>query len=903
MSNSLGVLTLDLVTRMGGWVDGFTQAERVTKAETRKMQKSIREVEKSVKSMGNTMRSVAGLIGISLTVSAFDSWIRGSVQAAASAGVFAEKVGVTVEELTAFRYIATEAGSSAAVLDDSVKRLNSRLGDAIHGNGPAIKTLERLNLNAKELIAMPLEAKFRAISDAMQGLERGEQLRILQNIAGDSARDLIRMFDLSKEQITELTERAERLGFVYSTEMAQSADVVLGKIGEIKGAFGNLSLQILTEFLPDIEEFLNSISLEDIEGYMETARAVIENLGVAVNALALAYSIKLAAGIGVSTAALINKGRELMYTTAKTHLLEGATKSAALAMGRQAVAANTARIALGALGGPLGMVLMAAGSFIFLKNTQNQTALSTSELDIRIKSLTESMKEMSKPELIRERRDYINQQEEISDAIAFTEFKVREYTKAVISGEERVKQLAKTDKMAADRIGGSLEDNKNKLIDYEAELEELRRSYGKVSEAIQDIDQVLGKASKSADSFVESAQQNAEKLEKTLSEIREQTARMGLKTKVEIFRYELEHTTKWDEYKGDGEQQKEARAALEAEFAKQDAMQASLRTATKSIDIAAEYRRVMEGTLTDEELRGQEIAKNLDILKQYGATEEEMLAVRRAAYESMSSDIPNMGEGGNTLTAQLARIGENMAQLDAWRDQQLLKLEIAYGKEESALAESLAKKEEMENKYRERREQFEGEMNEELLTLGINLSSESLSALQDAGMESTGVYKAMFLANKASAFANAIISANEAGAKASAALAHNPPAALAMSKMITGIGYANAGIIAATGLKGMAHSGIDRVPETGTWLLEKGERVVTSNTSAKLDATLENLRNQNAVNSGGDVYSSINVTINSDGEVESESEANGNAFANLVKKMVVDIISREMKPGGTLAKR
>lgn len=40
-------------------------------------------------------------------------------------------------------------------------------------------------------------------------------------------------------------------------------------------------------------------------------------------------------------------------------------------------------------------------------------------------------------------------------------------------------------------------------------------------------------------------------------------------------------------------------------------------------------------------------------------------------------------------------------------------------------------------------------------------------------------------------------------------------------------------------LTGMAHDGIDSVPKTGTWLLEKGERVLTSETSKKLDAKLD----------------------------------------------------------------
>ncbi|MBO08034.1 MAG: hypothetical protein CL478_07150 [Acidobacteria bacterium] len=40
----------------------------------------------------------------------------------------------------------------------------------------------------------------------------------------------------------------------------------------------------------------------------------------------------------------------------------------------------------------------------------------------------------------------------------------------------------------------------------------------------------------------------------------------------------------------------------------------------------------------------------------------------------------------------------------------------------------------------------------------------------------------------------------------------------------------------------MAHEGIDSIPQTGTWLLEKGERVTTAETSAKLDAVLNDIR-------------------------------------------------------------
>lgn len=50
-------------------------------------------------------------------------------------------------------------------------------------------------------------------------------------------------------------------------------------------------------------------------------------------------------------------------------------------------------------------------------------------------------------------------------------------------------------------------------------------------------------------------------------------------------------------------------------------------------------------------------------------------------------------------------------------------------------------------------------------------------------------------------------------------------------------------------LDGQAHDGIDYIPEDGTWNLRKGERVVTPETSAKLDRTLDDV----AKNSAGGV--------------------------------------------------
>ncbi|MEG9764203.1 phage tail tape measure protein [Enterobacter hormaechei] len=78
---------------------------------------------------------------------------------------------------------------------------------------------------------------------------------------------------------------------------------------------------------------------------------------------------------------------------------------------------------------------------------------------------------------------------------------------------------------------------------------------------------------------------------------------------------------------------------------------------------------------------------------------------------------------------------------------------------------------------------------------------------------------------------------------------------------------ASAGVLmlgVSTALKGQAHDGIDSVPETGTWLLQKGERVTTAKTSAKLDATLDRVGRQ----STGGQAPNINIPLEIHGDTD-----------------------------------
>lgn len=139
--------------------------------------------------------------------------------------------------------------------------------------------------------------------------------------------------------------------------------------------------------------------------------------------------------------------------------------------------------------------------------------------------------------------------------------------------------------------------------------------------------------------------------------------------------------------------------------------------------------------------------------------------------------------------------------------------------------------------------------------------------------------------------ANAAATSMQAGIAAFASTAAIPVVgpALAPAAMAAAIS-ATAPVAAAIGamsLTGMAHDGIDSVPREGTWLLDKGERVMTANTSAKMDGVLERIdaRQRGAMSGGaaggGQVaYAAPIINIIEDsskaGQVTSERDAAGN---------------------------
>ncbi|EPE68169.1 tape measure protein, partial [Pasteurella multocida] len=170
----------------------------------------------------------------------------------------------------------------------------------------------------------------------------------------------------------------------------------------------------------------------------------------------------------------------------------------------------------------------------------------------------------------------------------------------------------------------------------------------------------------------------------------------------------------------------------------------------------------------------------------------------------------------------------------------------------------------------------------------LDMYADSFSAMSSALMDTTeligqaagkqsGIYKAMFAASKAFAIAESIVKIQQGIANASAL--PWPQNLSAIASVISATSSIVSTISGTTmNLSGQAHSGIDNIPREGTWLLDKGERVVDSRTNQDLKKFLANQQkgtsNQgkpdikvNIINNGEQVKAKADVKER-DGQIE-----------------------------------
>ncbi|HDE1508677.1 phage tail tape measure protein [Klebsiella pneumoniae] len=748
---SLGTLTIDLIAKVGGFVQGMDKAERSSQKWRDQVKKDAKEVSSSIIAIGAAAATAA--VGIGAAGLAI---VKNTAQQVTEADRWAKSLKMSTQDLLSWQYAAEQAGLTGDNIADIFKDINDKVGDAVlNKSGEAAQALDTLGLSAQKLAQQSPDKQLMAISEALQKIPtQAGKTNILESLGNDLSK-MLPLFDNNNEKLKQFIQLSKDFGVAPPQEDIDNLVKVNQFFQDIETSARGLKMEIASG-LAKVDLTPLQDGLDDIRDVF-TDPAVLQGLSDLVGeAISLAGVVgRIAGGLGAIAT----------YTRSRIGAVSGNYN-----------AADESDI---------------AQRIEFLNKRGNQSKEQKDELDFLTKRLQflRAIKSSMTPEQVDRGAKGLTSL--LSD-MGIDPSKENDYKLG--KNESNQKQPEKKDTSAA----------------------KLQNAYKAVEQSylqqIALVDQLTGKTKDA--------------------------------TEVEKLHFDLVS----GRLVGINKEQQIRLEGLASEVDKYNAL--------------SKFRDLQDELLTPEEKLLKTTKERFEVLKDIqgmkGISPEEYKKAAKAISKASFSDSPKFsgldpmfgGESG-----ELKKVDDAQKEQEKWYQNQLDLLEQNRQARSDLNEEWDARELELKKKHQDEMNNLDAARNQLMLSSVVDGLGSMVDLTRTAFGEQSGVYKAAFAVQKAAAIAQSVIAIQQGIAMAAA----NPfPYNLAA---MASVAAATAGIVSNISAVGMAHDGIDAVPETGTWLLQKGERVTTAATSAKLDATLDRVANQST--GGGTIYSpTITIPIN-----------------------------------------
>ena len=202
---------------------------------------TTKKVAASAAAMGKAFKSAAtfglsAFAGMGAAIAGF-----GTASAAVFARVgdsidkMAKRSGIGVEALQGLRFAAEQSGSSIAVVEKSIFKLDRAIGDAIGGSTALQDDFARLGVDVNALSQMTPEQQLGVMADALMAIENpAERAALGARLMGRGFEELQPLLQEGSQGINALTSEYDQFGVALS-----ATDV--GAAAELTDAFNRIS--------------------------------------------------------------------------------------------------------------------------------------------------------------------------------------------------------------------------------------------------------------------------------------------------------------------------------------------------------------------------------------------------------------------------------------------------------------------------------------------------------------------------------------------------------------------------------------------------------------------------------------------------------------------------------------
>ncbi|NHC02320.1 hypothetical protein G9F31_00785 [Acinetobacter sp. 187] len=842
MSTKLGTLTLDLVAKIGSFVGPIRDAERQTET-------SFNNMRKHVNGYGAIAIAASAAVGAGVMAMAKEY-----ADAAAEIRIFSNISNATTEEFQKMAAGAQTVGISTEKLSDQLKDFNEKLGEFVTiGSGGAVDFFEQIATktegSAEAARKLALEMQNLSGPKALQlyvdkleeaGVTQQQMSFYLESMASDTT-NLIPLLKNGGEGFKFWADAAERAGIIMDESAIQKA-------AELKVQLGLLDMQVTgvkNQFIQGLMPALVSVGDAMSQGAADTnlmseAGETLGNVfkGVAATGMGVYAVVKMLSNAiaGLSFDAVNAKKTVDMAAEkgtwadklpgvkfAKTALF-GATMASAPNSGVQMAAQDNAKVADDVANSINKIYSDAANSSAkaMAKIQQSQAGVTkgSQEWVDKQNKASEAAKKNAKA---------------TSDAAKA----LQEYNKSVELGKRLIYEYGDEQVRIAEDLKKDLAE-----INESALKPEAKGRYIAVATAQAEARKKLYVAELDSELYAHLDTQE-QKLDNEL-----RIAKLRLDSQRGLNANELSLRKQALEQK---HKQEKAWLALERAQAlnnAQDIFQSDIQRITARYEFEREQIRLTQSMSKED--------RDALIGASYRAQDYENDQGRQGAWSDYQNAI------GIDTSAEDARSQREDAIKAAfeWQlitqeeyQQKLLESEAAYHQSKRELALASAG----------------GMIDNMATTMGALL-----------GEQSSGL-KAMFMVQKTFAIAEVLLNAPKSFSKAYDAVIGIPYVGPYLAPVAGGVAIAaqlaQVASLQSVNVAGMAHDGIDNIPKEGTWLLDKGERVVDRRTNGDLKDFI-------AKGGNGGVTVNVNVPVGYIGKQSTDAE--GNVTIDVVKREILN---------------
>ncbi len=237
------------------------ELEGIGEAGTRGFGRLSAEMELANARLGSFARK-AGIALAAVTAAAAAAgvaMVRSGLDVIGAQADMAASLRTTVESLQVLTWAGELAGVSMGEIEQATKKLTTRLSEAAAGSGSAVGALQRLNLTAAELQAMPLDQRIVAIQEALnQFVPEAERAAVASDLFGDRA--ALAFLRIDAATLREAAQDVQDFGVAVSAADAAQIERTGDAIAKLSLIWLGLTNRLTAAVAPALETVANALA-------------------------------------------------------------------------------------------------------------------------------------------------------------------------------------------------------------------------------------------------------------------------------------------------------------------------------------------------------------------------------------------------------------------------------------------------------------------------------------------------------------------------------------------------------------------------------------------------------------------------------------------------------------------